>query len=90
MALRCSALVVVLLGASASAQHHGMDPFAGSKCTCATFCDGSCDIKDVGQQTMELFRMTQFGVVGMLAARARLGLPVRAIRLTCLTVRTQT
>eukprot|EP01043_Picozoa_sp_COSAG02_P008555 COSAG02_NODE_275_length_26232_cov_85.210424_20_plen_284_part_00 len=70
MALRSPALVVALLGATASGQHHGMDPFAGSKCTCATFCDGSCDIADVGQKTMELFRMTQFGVVGTLRAHA--------------------
>ena len=69
MALRSAALVVALFGAPASGQHHhGMDPFAGSSCTCATFCDGSCDIEDVGQKTMELFRMTQFGVVGTLGA----------------------
>ncbi len=88
MALRSSALIVALLGASASAQHHGMDPFAGSKCTCATFCDGSCDIEDVGQQTMELFRMTQFGVVGKFEMHEHLGLPQRAVWLTRLAVRT--
>jgi hypothetical protein len=36
------------------------------KCTCATFCDGSCDIDDTGATNMTLYRMTQFGVVDMI------------------------
>ena len=56
----------LVLAASTAAQHHGFDPFAGSSCTCETFCDKSCDVKDVGGiQTLELYRMTQFGVVDM-------------------------
>ena len=56
----------LLLAASTAAQQHGFDPFAGSSCTCQTFCDKTCDVKDVGGvQTLELYRMTQFGVVDM-------------------------
>ena len=59
-------LLLGAMAASAAAQHHGMDPFAGSKCTCDTFCDGSCDVADVGaKQMMTQYRMTQFGVVDM-------------------------
>ena len=35
------ALVVLVVAAAASAQHHGYGPDFGD-CTCATFCDGSC------------------------------------------------
>eukprot|EP01046_Picozoa_sp_COSAG06_P030369 COSAG06_NODE_2880_length_6138_cov_2.667826_6_plen_344_part_00 len=66
MAGSLRAVSALLLATSASAQHHGMNPFEGSNCTCDTFCDGSCSVKDMGgKQTMDLFRMTQFGVVDM-------------------------
>jgi hypothetical protein len=35
------------------------------KCTCETFCDGSCSVGTTGAANMTLYRMTQFGVVDM-------------------------
>lgn len=45
-------------------QHHG-DPFAGSNCTCATFCDDKCSINPSKPHNITLFRMTPFGVLDL-------------------------
>ena len=55
--------LLAALAASAAAQ---MAPDFG-KCTCDTFCDGSCNVDGGAPQAanMTLYRMTQFGVVDM-------------------------
>eukprot|EP00729_Bicosta_minor_P016787 gene16787-33988_t len=44
-------------------QHH--DPFAGSGCTCDTFCNNECSIFPTKPANMTLYRMTPRGVVDM-------------------------
>eukprot|EP00041_Stephanoeca_diplocostata_P003823 m.38482 g.38482 ORF g.38482 m.38482 type:complete len:386 (-) comp14630_c0_seq1:217-1374(-) len=60
------AVVVVLATTmlmSAWAQHH--DPFAGSNCTCETFCNYECAINATQPANLTLYRMTPKGVLGM-------------------------
>lgn len=49
--------------AGASAQHH--DPWAGSGCTCDTFCNKTCAINATTAQNVTLYRMTPFGAWDM-------------------------
>lgn len=64
------ALVVLVVAAAASAQHHGYGPDFGD-CTCATFCDGSCKstvrgkAEGTGPANVTLYRMSPFGVIDM-------------------------
>ena len=44
------------------AQHHHYDPFAGSNCTCDTFCDYQCSINATAPTNMTFYRMTMQGV----------------------------
>ncbi len=46
-----------LLVAAALAQHHP-DPFAGSNCTCETYCKGECAINATAPANVTLWRMT--------------------------------
>ena len=59
------ATVAVCWASFAQAQHHHVDPFAGSGCNCSTFCDGSCAINATGHNTYTLYRMTPHGVLDM-------------------------
>lgn len=62
--LLMAGLAAVLLG-SAAAQHHH-DPFAGSNCSCATFCNSTCSINPLpAPVNRTLYRMTPFGVLDL-------------------------
>ena len=41
------------------------DPFAGSNCTCETFCNYKCSINATKPQNVSLFRMTPNGVLDL-------------------------
>ena len=46
----------------AAAQHHHYDPFHGSGCTCAKFCNYQCSINATKPQNLTVYRMTPYGV----------------------------
>ena len=50
---------------AAVGHHHHDDPFAGSNCTCSTFCAGACSINATGPSTKTLYRMTPHGVMSL-------------------------
>jgi len=56
-------MLALMLPLVAVGQHHHEDPFAGSNCTCATFCNNSCSIFPNAPKNLTLYRMTPFGVL---------------------------
>ena len=52
-------------GAATLGGHHDVDPFAGSGCTCETFCDYKCAINATAASNTTFYRMTPHGVLDM-------------------------
>lgn len=60
-----SLLMLAATLAIAQHHHHHVDPFAGSNCTCDTFCDYKCAINASKPMNKTYYRMTMAGVYGM-------------------------
>jgi hypothetical protein len=64
-------LLTILLSVASTANanpfssHHHVDPFAGSGCTCDTFCKNECAINATKPQNVSYYRMTPQGVENM-------------------------
>eukprot|EP00039_Didymoeca_costata_P001714 m.54494 g.54494 ORF g.54494 m.54494 type:complete len:381 (-) comp10931_c1_seq3:39-1181(-) len=61
-----SAILFAILGCLVAAQHHHHDdPFAGSNCTCDTFCANQCSINATEQAVNTYYRMTPLAALDM-------------------------
>jgi hypothetical protein len=57
--------LVLALGVCQAQHSFFPDPFAGSNCTCETFCDYKCSINTTKPHNVSLFRMTPAGVLDL-------------------------
>ena len=60
-----SAFIFSFLWAAGAAQRHHYDPWAGSGCSCDTFCQNKCAINATEPKNVSFYRMTPFGAWDM-------------------------
>ena len=59
------AVAVLALALVCVEGQHGHNPFDGSNCTCATFCNSTCAIKPTGAHNTTLYRMVGVSLYGV-------------------------